>query len=252
MKAIKKKYLDDKEYFQEEYDKTQIVLHHTESSTWLSAWSWWNSQEGHIGTAYIIDKDGTIIECFNPKHWAYHTGTGKAYDRHSIGIELVNEGKLKCKDANLNEEKFTWGNNYIYKYDIGNRPLKLFSKWRGEKYFANYTNEQLKSLYELTLHLCNIYKIPKVTAASGIYNEKYSLLEGIVTHANIKESKTDLNPSFSMNDLEKYINRPQRGCCGPPPPPSPHAKRMTREDATWAKIMKFIKNTYWYNKRRRK
>ena len=35
---IKKRYLNTPEYFQKEYEKTQIVLHHTVSSTVNSAW----------------------------------------------------------------------------------------------------------------------------------------------------------------------------------------------------------------------
>jgi hypothetical protein len=69
-------------------------LHHTVSSTMQSAWNWWNETEDHIATAFIIDKNGIIYRCFDEKYWAYHTGTGAHYDKHSIGIELVNEGSL--------------------------------------------------------------------------------------------------------------------------------------------------------------
>ena len=44
--------------------KKSLFLHHTASSTANSSWSWWNNNKERVGTAYLIDRDGTVIECF--------------------------------------------------------------------------------------------------------------------------------------------------------------------------------------------
>jgi N-acetyl-anhydromuramyl-L-alanine amidase AmpD len=203
VKQIIKNYLKKVNYFQEEYKKTQIVLHHTETTGWRSPFKWWSRKGNHVATAYIIDKDGTIIECFDPKHWAYNTGLGAKYDKHNIGIELVNEGYLRC--TNEDEGRFKYRGKYNYKYKIGFSPKVLTEEWRGHKYFAKYTTEQIKSTFELVKKLCNDFDIRTFIAPKHIYNEQLRNFRGIITHANVKQNKTDISPAFPIEGLDGYL-----------------------------------------------
>lgn len=201
MLQIKDKFLNNKQYFHEKFDKHQIVLHHTVSSTMQSAWNWWNETEDHIATAFIIDKNGIIYRCFDEKYWAYHTGTGAHYDKHSIGIELVNEGSL-IKDTTGN---FKWfDGKYIYKGSIDSI-FKIDQPWRGYNYFANYTNKQILSSKKLVKYLCGKYNINKNVLLDRNYHKAFKSYEGTITHANVNENKSDVSLAYSLQELSDYL-----------------------------------------------
>lgn len=199
LRKIVKKSLPERKYFKKEYKKRQIVLHHTEASTVTSTYNWWKSQDGHICTAYMVDKDGTIYECFDPKYWAYHTGTGKQYDKHSIGIELINEGVLtKTGDV------YKYLNN---RYKYKGIPCTTITPWRGYSYFATYSTEQIEAIIDLINYLYSrFYDIEKNVVINGDYDPSYKLFSGIIRHCNIKESKTDLSPAFPMEKIQENFN----------------------------------------------
>ena len=53
-----------------------------------------NGNPNRIATAYIVERDGTIFEVFDPRHWAFHLGLKGSQgqvDRRSIGIEIASE-----------------------------------------------------------------------------------------------------------------------------------------------------------------
>lgn len=204
MEKIIKNYLKKSHYFQEDNKKSQIVLHHTVSTGWKSPFKWWSRIGNHVCTAYIIDKDGSIYECFNPKYWAYHTGLGSKFDKYNIGIEIVNEGHLNCIDED--KGKFKWfDGKYKYKYKIGGEPVKLTKKWRGYNYFAKYTENQIKSTFELVNKLCNDFNIEKMIAPKHIFNKNFKNFKGIISHANVSKIKTDISPLFPIEKLDEYL-----------------------------------------------
>ena len=92
---IVKKYLTNGQYVSTEDEKRSVILHHTVSLNADSAWRWWNTTPERVGTQYIIDRDGTIIECFDPKFWAFHLGVvgdDNWHESHSVAIEIVAAG----------------------------------------------------------------------------------------------------------------------------------------------------------------
>ena len=92
-----KKHLSNGQYLTQEYEKKSQFLHHTVSTNAMSAWRWWNSTPERVGTPFIIDRDGSIIECFDPKMWAFHlgiVGDDNWHEKHSINIELTSAGPL--------------------------------------------------------------------------------------------------------------------------------------------------------------
>lgn len=201
MKFIKE-HLPKTEYYSEEYKKEQIYLHHTVSSTARSVFNWWPQDGVHVATAYIIDKDGTIYEAFNPKYWSYHLGlkgTNGAIDKKSIGIEIVNEGWLTKKNS-----VYYWFNGaVIYKDEV----IELDNKWRGQKYFAAYTPEQVKAAAILTKFLAYSLNIPFKHIGNLDYNENLAYnFSGILSHCNVRTDKTDVSPAFPMDTFMRNVN----------------------------------------------
>src|ERR1700741_42468 len=66
--------LPKEQYLQEVYPKTCIALHFTAGTTARSAFNSWISDARRVGTAYILDVDGSVYEAFPPEHWAGHLG----------------------------------------------------------------------------------------------------------------------------------------------------------------------------------
>src|SRR5205085_11648841 len=89
-------------YFPEKHQKDLVVLHHTVGGSAKSTFEYWRTDEQHIGTAYIVDRDGTIYEVFPPECSAYHLGlkTTRELHKRSVGIEIASEGALREPGAN--------------------------------------------------------------------------------------------------------------------------------------------------------
>src|SRR3972149_4662478 len=97
MEINKTKRLNNLQYYPKANQKTMIFWHHTAGTTAQGAIDWWNQTPVAVGTAYLIDRDGTIFEVFDPKLWAYHLGVKNDDDyieKNSIGIEIVAAGQL--------------------------------------------------------------------------------------------------------------------------------------------------------------
>ena len=203
MKIIKK-YLPLSEYSKIEYEqyglqqKNHIVLHHTVSAGEKGVYEWWCSDGKKVATAYVIDKDGTIYEYFDPKYWSYHLGgkAAKIHNINSIGIEIANEGALIKQ-----ENGFYWFNGKNkYKGEVYEK------EYRGIKYWATYNNKQITAVAELIIYLCNKFNIPKTVYDKLDFN--YELLNnfrGIIYHCNVRQDKTDISPAFNLAYLKQMI-----------------------------------------------
>jgi len=198
---IIKKYLPDNQYYNEEARKTQICLHHTASAEADPAYNWWKITAEHIAAAYLIDKDGTIFECFNPVCWAWHIGRGstKRHNMQSIAIELVNEGWLTKKGDN-----YYWYNGQFKYY--GKDIIK--KEYREQIYWPAYPELQLQAAAELTASLCRKFAIPGTVYTDYSYNaELLNSFTGIYSHCNVRKDKTDISPAFNLKLFQSEINK---------------------------------------------
>ncbi len=105
--------LPESEYFAEPQAKSGIALHHTvcdSARTTLDIWRRDKAAGGkprRVATAFVIDKDGTIFEAFDPAAWAWQFGLSwRAHERirfekRFIGIEITSEGGLLERDGRL-------------------------------------------------------------------------------------------------------------------------------------------------------
>ncbi len=193
------------EFCREEFAKRQIVLHHTVSSSAKSAENWWRNDKGkqRVASAFIVEKDGTIFQLFDPKFWAYHIGTGSTIwqNRRSIAIEIVNEGGL-IKEQRQGQDIFLWNDRRNeYKGEV----VTLPEPWRGYHCFAAYTKEQYSAVMELLNLLCERFAIPDVLIASYKFSETYRTFHGIVSHHNLRPDKSDVSIAFDYRQLRMTL-----------------------------------------------
>jgi N-acetyl-anhydromuramyl-L-alanine amidase AmpD len=200
IQAIKQVRLKDNQYFAESSPKTQIYLHHTAGNGNAEGVSrYWNGNDSRIATAFIIGENGTIVQCFSSKHWAWHLGidqedfarNGAKYsnlNKLSVGIEVCNWGYLKKKgDKYYNYAGGVVNPSYV---------TELETPYKGYKYWYKYSDAQIESLRQLVEYLCETYDIPKDYRSEiwAIDKEAFKGAKGIFTHNSVRKDKSDMYP----------------------------------------------------------
>lgn len=204
---IEKAYLPKGNYIEEITKKNQIIIHHTSGGSVPSTLNWWIHDKQRIGTHFIIDRDGRVINCIPLEYWAYHLGvsmTGnkipreykrkdKELNKSSISIELASWGGLTKKS----DKYYSWSNQEVKNVDI------LDNKFRGYDYFEKYTEEQLRSLKKLIEQLSQDYQIPISPLTFDINYNALNGVSGTYTHVNYRTDKSDCYPN---KDLIQMFN----------------------------------------------
>lgn len=206
-------------YFATEHPKERILLHFTAGNI-RSDLSVLTTSNRHVSVPFVISRDGTIYQLFSSKFWSGNIGkgigntnTGNAQDKVTIAIELSNYGFLTELNGNL--ETY-----YSRKKDAGGNPgpvdiycslndteayEKLSTPFRGQSYYASFTEEQYSSLIVLLRYLTTIYKIPReFLPAPKRYEATEDVLNfrGIVSHVNYRnEGKWDIGPAFNWQKV---------------------------------------------------
>ncbi len=202
--------LPETEYFPTREEKSGICLHHTVGGSARSTFQWWVQDGQMVGTAYLIARDGTVHEVFDPQHWAYQFGLRWprarkiAFEKRFIGIEIASEGgliehegELYCFDRisprtrKSRDEAFDYGQDY-----------------RGYRYFDKYEPAQVDSLVELLNHLCDTFDIPRQAPSKffDFYGDRLKHFKGIIGHTMVRRDKTDPIPDINL------WNRLQNDC----------------------------------------
>ncbi len=194
--------LPEGEFFPTAEPKSGICIHHTVGGSARSTFNWWRRDGQIVGTAYIIERDGTVFEVFDAQHWAYQFGLRWpraqkiAFEKRFIGIELASEGGLIEVDGNL------------YCFDrVSPRTLKSRDEafdygreYRGYRYFDKYEPAQLDSLMELINDLCDRFNVPR-RAPSGFfdfYGDRLSRFQGLIGHTMVRADKSDPAPDINL------------------------------------------------------
>ncbi|HWP38188.1 MAG TPA: N-acetylmuramoyl-L-alanine amidase [Gemmatimonadales bacterium] len=196
--------LPQSEYFAQSYGKSGIAIHHTVSDAaerTLAIWERDRTMAGtprRVGTAYVIDLDGTIFEAFDPACWAWQFGLSwpeterLRFERRFIGIELVSEGGLTEHQGRL------------YAYGLLSRYFELQpdeafdagTPYRGYRWFGRYERAQLVSLGRLVDELCGRFSIPRVYPEQPYlyYGDALRSFNGVIGHAMVRSDKSDPAP----------------------------------------------------------
>jgi len=198
------------EYFPGPERKTGIALHHTVGGSAASTIRWWREDRTRagrpslVGTAYVVDRDGTVFEAFEPEAWAYQFGltwpaaTRLAFERRFVGIEIASEGALIERDGGL------------YCFDrVSPRTKKPASEafdcgrdYRGCRWFDRYEDAQLTAVGMLVDQLCARLRIPRVRPHDpfAYYGDALLGFEGVIGHAMVRADKTDPAPDPRLWD----------------------------------------------------
>jgi N-acetyl-anhydromuramyl-L-alanine amidase AmpD len=194
--------LPESEYFNAPQKKHLIILHHTVGGSAKSTFDYWRTDPEHIGTAYIVERDGTIYEVFPPECWAYYLGLKigpmGVVDKRSIGIEIASEGALLEREGKYYEfgrmsEQTRFAGPI---FDNGNA-------WRDYRYFAQYTSAAIAAICELVDHLLTQFSIPRQTPPNRTDSDlaAYRNYKGVLTHCQLRPDKTDCHPGFAWDQL---------------------------------------------------
>ena len=197
---IKQVRLKDNQFFKEESPKTQIYLHHTAGNGNAEGVSkYWNGNETRIGTAFVIGEDGTIVQCFSSKHWAWHLGidnqdfsrNGAKYvnlNKCSVGIEVCNWGYLTKKG----DKFYNYAGGVIKPENV----TELDKPFKGFKYWYKYSDAQIEALRQLIVYLCETYNIPTEYRSEiwAIDKLAFQNAKGIFTHNSVRKDKSDMYP----------------------------------------------------------
>jgi N-acetyl-anhydromuramyl-L-alanine amidase AmpD len=211
----------DSYYYKTKTSKDKIILHYTIGHL-RGDLATINKKDSHVSVPYLIARDGSIYELFNPEYWSYHVGRGAVggngnMSKSGIGIELSNYGPLTLSsDGKQLLTAYTGKRKDVY-CDVSQKKYytKVDPKYRGCKYFATHTPAQYKALKELIDYLCKRFDIPNryfghetdgsrfKTFANAAEAKKF---KGICSHVNFRKTgKTDIGPAFDWDKIAERI-----------------------------------------------
>lgn len=196
-----KRPLQDDQFYKQAFLKKYIFLHHTAGASAQSAIEWWNSKPDRIATPFIIERNGTIYENFDPKYWSYALGVkgGTYIEKSAIHIEIVSFGKI---DKEGNDFYFQL-NPQSHKTPIPESDVKVFDQpYRDCFFYQKYTDAQVASILALLPEL--LREFPSITVQPSIknfwelQNKNSNLPPGIWSHTSVRKDKSDIFPQENL------------------------------------------------------
>jgi hypothetical protein len=223
-----KHYLPKGEYLAGPTKKEWFFLHHTAggNSPYSTIDNWARDNRGAVATEFLIGGqritnsdaqfDGQVVKAFPAGGYGWHLGLGRRkVHTHSVGVELNNFGYLTQGGYYKTVEgKRTWirkqpGKFYTY---VGteahpDQVCDLGKKFRGHRYWHNYSDKQLEALKQLCLYVqerdgIDMSKgLPQLIRERGAF-EAFDFCDvpyveanpGLWCHTNVQRGKTDLYP----------------------------------------------------------
>lgn len=186
------------QYVRSKTAKSLVVLHHTAGGSAESSVRWWKQTASRIATAFIIGRDGTVYQSFDPDYWAYHLGIGGSIEKRSVGIELANWGPLTRKGSAYR----SWAGGPVDVAGVHEHP------WRGERYWEAYPDAQVEAAVALTVDLCGRYGIDRDAAPAQLGTPdtaRFRRFRGVVAHHHVRADKTDVSPAFPWERLTEAL-----------------------------------------------
>jgi N-acetylmuramoyl-L-alanine amidase len=164
-----------------------LVIHYTASLTTEETVSWFMNAAAKVSAHLVIGRDGSIVQMvpFDTTAWhagVSHWGTLDSLNAHSVGVELVNAGKL----LGTADRWVDWRGRKVPGAEVVELTHKNETKPAG---WQLYTEAQMSSLLESGMAL----------------QQQYSFLD-IVGHDDIAPGrKTDPGPAFALQSFRARI-----------------------------------------------
>lgn len=207
--------LPDNQYFREQTNKNQIVIHHTVSGEGVEGdIMWWRQTVERIGTAIIVGFDGKIYQCFSTKYWSHHLGTravnNLALNKGSIGIEIDSWGGLMKYRNQWYPAKW----NAELKKNVPNLAVKSVKNvyeipegYRGFYGYEKYTDAQIDAVRKLLVFWGDKYGIPLNYNADmfDVSNDALAGKSGIWSHSSFVTTKSDIYPDERLIAMLKSL-----------------------------------------------
>jgi len=197
---------DKSYYYEEETLKKRIVLHHT-AGYLKGDITTLTTHDNHVSVPFVIARNGTIYNLFPSKYWSYHLGRSAiggntVMSKSSVAIEVSNIGQLKLNNGKLYDY---YGNIYCDESE-NQYYIKLDTPWRGEHYFATYTEEQYLSIIKLLQFLKGRYNIPpdflpEEQRLITLTETQLKTFSGILSHVSFRKDKSDMSPAFDYSKI---------------------------------------------------
>jgi hypothetical protein len=181
-------------FYQKEFQKTQIVIGHNNRKDMRHFDSWINRRGGIYKktSTYSIDTNGLIYQHYNPKY--YSDFLGLEQDKNIISITLVNQGWVKLTENNV----FVDWLGHIYSRDI--KPYE--KNWRGYTHWVKYTDKQFESLKWIIKHLIKEFNLSENIIDHNVFDENIDIFKGVVFRSNYFKNLTDVSPAFDINKIK--------------------------------------------------
>lgn len=165
-----------------------LIIHYTAGISAGGAINWFLNPAASASAHLVIDRDGAVTQMMEFSKVAWHAGKSAWGDitglnRHSIGIELVNAGKLNKTGSG---SWVNWAGNRVADdqvYVLTHKHEHAPAGWQA------YTQAQYDAVVEIGLLL----------------RERYDLLD-VLGHEDISPGrKIDPGPAFPMISLQSRI-----------------------------------------------
>lgn len=165
-----------------------LIMHYTESANLASAVSWFQKPEAQASAHLVIDRNGDIVQMVPFNRRAWHAGKSnwgnlEGMNQYSIGIELVNAGKLRKNSAG---HWVTWSNQVIPSADVSIAQHKSESKEAG---WQEYTEVQIEAALKVAVLLHQTYNFTDVLGHEDVSPGR----------------KVDPGPLFPLNSFRSMV-----------------------------------------------
>ena len=165
-----------------------LIMHYTAGASLDGAVKWFKNPEAKASAHLVIGRDGQIVQMvpFNKKAW--HAGKSswgnlEHMNQYSIGIELVNAGRLHRRSDG---KWVNWANNIIPDEEVTEAIHKSESTVSG---WHEYTEAQINAAIKVASLLNSIYQFTDVLGHEDVSPGR----------------KSDPGPLFPMNSFRSIV-----------------------------------------------
>lgn len=147
--------------FSLEISPIYLIMHYTAGTTLSGTVSWFQNRDAQASAHVVIDRNGAIVQMVSFNRRAWHAGKSKwgsleSMNSYSIGIELVNAGKLRRNPAG---QWVNWSKKVIPDDEV---LVATHKAETGETGWHEYSPEQINVAIDVGVLLHNKYNFTDV------------------------------------------------------------------------------------------